>query len=225
MFNPQQPQSQPQQPITSLKRRFDDFCANVRKRSFEIANEDDSSEPVVIGGNRGSQRGGARCPIRRKRFRRAKEIVESAVADSLCGLSNEEAAFMNTPEYLDMMRKIEEEILKELNCRHETEEDLLRAYEESLSHEICELTSVVCPMCRSAYLSENPGVWIQCTGCGLCLTINDPALNADYLGRMTQQSYENHSRKCVSEPVIKLSPDGRCLVFCCGACNEYTILI
>lgn len=221
MFNPPQ---QYQQPNQSLKRRFDDFCATVRKRSFEIANETDSSEPiVVVGESRGAQ--GGHCPVRRKRFRRAKEIVESAVADSLCGLSKEEAAFMNTPEYLDMMRKIEEDILKELSCRHETEEDLLRAYEESLSHEVCELTSVVCPMCRSAYLSENPGVWIQCTGCGLCLTINDPTLNAGYLGRMTQQCYENHGRRCASEPVIKMSPDGRCLVFCCGTCNEYSILI
>lgn len=217
-----------QQQASPYKRRFEEFYTNVLKRSYEIANESDSTTTIVVGKERGEEntRGG-QCPIRRKRFRRAKDIVKSAVADSISGLTSEEMAFMNTPEYFEMMRQIEEEISRELNSGRETEEDLLKAYEDSLCQECYDQTQVMCPLCRAACLVENPGVWIQCLKCGFYLTINDPTLNAEYLGRMIRMSYENHTnvKKCPVEPVIKMSPDGRCLIFSCGLCNEYTVLI
>lgn len=213
------------QNIPSLKRRLEDFCTNVRKRSLEIANEDDPASVVVVGGSGGGGGSMGQCPIRRKRFRRAKDIVKSAVADSANGLSEEDIAFMGTPEYLEMMQRIEEEISRELSSRQETEDDLLRAYEDS--QEFYSQTSVTCPICQGSTLIENPGVWIQCPGCGLYLVINDPTLNAEYLGRMVKLSYENHAvvKGCPMKPEIKMSPDGRCLVFVCGACSEYNILI
>lgn len=223
-FQQQVPQTQPQQPPQQqqqqLKRRFDEFCANVRKRSHEIAN---ASEDVVVAGEEGASVG--RCPIRRKRFRRAKDIVKSAVADSVAGLSKEEAAFMETPEYFEMMRRIEEELVRELGGGQETEDDLLRAYEES--QEFCVPTNVMCPVCYGARLSENPGAWIQCTACDLFLTISDPLLNAEYLQRMLVACYENHAtvKRCPMQPVVKLSFDKKCLVFTCSTCNEYTVLI